>query len=162
MAQPDPQSARRVADAPAESRGLVAATVAYIVLVVAGLAALGTTPAATETGSQLVAWLREHRGAVQWCMWAFTLGTPVLALMLALERRLHPVTLQRCLFHRRGRHSYQQRRSVMVLGWSRAARGSTGARDGARAPRCRGVFWPDPHRRDHDHDGSSHAARVAK
>jgi hypothetical protein len=90
MAHSDLQSARRVAEAPAGSRGLVAATVAYIVLVVAGLAALGTTPAATETGSQLVAWLREHRGAVQWCMWAFTVGTPALAVMLALERRLLP------------------------------------------------------------------------
>src|ERR1700719_1856677 len=46
MAHSDLQSARRVAEAPAGSRGLVAATVAYIVLVVAGLAALGTTPAA--------------------------------------------------------------------------------------------------------------------
>lgn len=90
MAQPDLQSTRRIADAPAGSRGLVAATVAYIVLVVAGLAALGTVPAASETGSQVVGWLREHRSAVQWCMWAFTVGTPALAVMLALERRLLP------------------------------------------------------------------------
>jgi hypothetical protein len=90
MAQPDLQSARRVADAPAGSRGLVAATVAYIVLVVAGLAALGTVPAASETGPQLVAWLREHRSAVQWSIWAFTVGTPALAVMLALECRLIP------------------------------------------------------------------------
>ena len=90
MAQPDLQSTRRISDAPAGSHGLLAATVAYIVLVVAGLAALGTTPAATETGSQVVGWLREHRSAVQWCMWAFTVGTPALAVMLALERRLLP------------------------------------------------------------------------
>jgi hypothetical protein len=90
MALLDLQRARRVADAPAGSRGLLAATVAYIVLVVAALAALGTTPAASETGSQLVGWLREHRSAVQWSMWAFTVGTPALAVMLALERRLIP------------------------------------------------------------------------
>jgi hypothetical protein len=90
MAQPDLQSTRRIADAPAGSRGLLAATVAYIVLVVAGLAALGTTPAASETGSQLVAWFREHGSAVQWSVWAFTVGTPALAVMLALERRLLP------------------------------------------------------------------------
>ena len=90
MAQPDLQSTRRIADAPAGSRGLLAATVAYVVLVVAGLAALGTTPAATETGLQLVGWLREHRSAVQWCMWAFTLSAPALAVMLAIERRLLP------------------------------------------------------------------------
>jgi hypothetical protein len=90
MAQPDLQSARRVTDAPAGSRGLLAATVAYIVLVVAGFAVLGTVPAASETGSQLVAWLREHRSAVQWGVWAFTVGTPALAVMLTLERRLIP------------------------------------------------------------------------
>jgi hypothetical protein len=90
MAQPDLQSTPRIADAPARSRGLLTATLAYIVLVVAALAALGTTPAATETGAQLVGWLREHRSAVQWSMWAFTVGTPALAVMLAIERRLLP------------------------------------------------------------------------
>ena len=90
MAQPDLESARRVYDAPGGSRGLVAATVVYIVLVVADLAALGTVPAASETGPQLVAWLREHHSAVQWSVWAFTVNTPAFAIMLALERRLIP------------------------------------------------------------------------
>jgi hypothetical protein len=89
MAQPD-LNVRRVTDAAAGSRGLIVATVAYIVLVVAGLVALGTVPAAAETGSELVAWFREHRSSVQWCMWAFTVSSPALAVMLAVERRLIP------------------------------------------------------------------------
>ena len=89
MAQPDLESTRRVYDAQG-SRGLVAATVVYIVLVVADNAALGTVPAASETGPQLVAWLREHHSAVQWSVWAFTVNTPAFAIMLALERRLIP------------------------------------------------------------------------
>jgi hypothetical protein len=90
MAQPDLQSARRVADAPPGSRGLVAATVVYIVLIVGGLAVLGTVPAASETGPQLVAWFREHRSAVQWSAWALTVITPAFGIMLALECRLLP------------------------------------------------------------------------
>jgi hypothetical protein len=89
MAQVDFQGAGGISD-PVGSPGLLTATVAYIILVVAGLVALGTTPAASETGPQLVAWLREHSSAVQWSMWAFTVGTPALAVMLALERRLLP------------------------------------------------------------------------
>jgi hypothetical protein len=90
MAQPDLESTRRVADAPAGSRGLVAATVIFSILIVAELAALGTVPAASETGSQVVAWFHEHRSAVQWSVWAFTVATPAFAVMLALERRLIP------------------------------------------------------------------------
>src|SRR5262249_41340802 len=67
-----------------------AATVVLIVLEVAALATLGTAPAASETGTELVAWLREHRSAVQWSVWAITVGTPAFAIMLALERRLIP------------------------------------------------------------------------
>src|SRR5215469_10330272 len=89
MAQPDLESTRRVYDAQG-SRGLVAATVVYIVLVVADNAALGTVPAASETGPQLVAWFREHHSAVQWSVWAFTVLTPAFAIMLVLERRLIP------------------------------------------------------------------------
>jgi len=89
MAQPD-LNVRQVTDAAVGSRGLLVATVTYIVLVVAGLVALGTVPAATETGSELIAWLREHRTAVQWSTWAFTVGSPALAVMLATERRLIP------------------------------------------------------------------------
>lgn len=72
------------------SRALLAATMAYVILVGAGLAALGTVPAGAETGAQVVTWFREHRGAVQWAAWTFTVATPPLAVMLALERRLLP------------------------------------------------------------------------
>src|SRR5512146_489180 len=72
------------------SPALLAATVAYAVLIAAGLAALGTLPAAADTGSQLVVWFREHRGAVRWAAWTFTVSTLPLAMMLALLRRMIP------------------------------------------------------------------------
>ena len=161
MAQPDLQSTRRIADAPAGSRGLVAATVAYIVLVVAGLAALGTVPAASETGSQLVGVASRasqrrpvvHVGFHRWH--ARARGDA------GARTPPAPVALQRCLFYRRDRHSCQQRRAVVVLA-GLALHAIAGAHDGARAPRCGGVFWPDPDRRNHDHDGAGHAARVAQ
>lgn len=72
------------------SPALLAATVAYAVLIAAGLAALGTVPAAADTGEQLVTWFREHRDAVQWAAWTFTVSTLPLAVMLALLRRMIP------------------------------------------------------------------------
>ena len=72
------------------SRALVGATVAYGVLVLAALIALGTLPAAAETGAQVVAWFREHRDGVRWAVWLFTVATPSLALMFAQLRRLLP------------------------------------------------------------------------
>jgi hypothetical protein len=72
------------------STSLLAATVAYAVLIAAALTALGTLPAAADTGAQLIAWFREHRGAVQFAAWTFTLSTPPLAVMLASLRRMIP------------------------------------------------------------------------
>lgn len=89
MAQPVPQYVQ-AGDVAAGSRPLLAATVAYVALVCAGLAMVGTVPAAAETGAQLVAWFREHRGAMLATAWAFTVATPLLAVMLALLRRMLP------------------------------------------------------------------------
>ena len=75
------------------SRALVAATGAYAILATLGavaLAAFGTLPAASETGTQLVSWFREQRDFVRWGVWAFTVAAPVFALMAALLRRLLP------------------------------------------------------------------------
>ena len=75
------------------SRVLLGATVVYAILVMLGLSALsafGTLPAASETGTQVVAWFREHGGSVRWAVWAFTLTTPPFALMVALLRRMIP------------------------------------------------------------------------
>jgi len=78
------------ADQPLGSRALLGATVAYALLVVVGLAAIGTFPAATESGEQLVAWFRENGGAVRWMVWAWTVAIPPLAVMIACLRRLLP------------------------------------------------------------------------
>jgi hypothetical protein len=50
----------RAAEESLGSRSLLWATGAYAVLGVAGLVAVGTFPAATETGEQVVAWFREN------------------------------------------------------------------------------------------------------
>jgi len=77
-------------DEPVGSRALLGATVAYAVLGVAGLVAIGTFPAATETGEQVVAWFRENGQGVRWFVWAWTLTIPPLAIMIAFFRRLLP------------------------------------------------------------------------
>ena len=38
----------------------------------------------------MVAWFREHRDSVRWSVWAYTVATPLVALMIALLRRLLP------------------------------------------------------------------------
>ena len=80
----------RATDKPVGSRSLLGATVAYAVFGVAGLVAIGTFPAATETGEQLVAWFRENGQGVRWFVWAWTLTIPPLAIMIAFFRRLLP------------------------------------------------------------------------
>src|SRR5229473_6011056 len=72
------------------SRALLGATVAYAVLSGVGLLAVGTLPGAAETGAQVVAWFREHRDSVRWSVWAYTVSAPLVALMIALLRRLLP------------------------------------------------------------------------
>ena len=72
------------------SRALVAATAAYAIAGTGAFVALGTLPAASETGSQVVAWFREHRDAVRWGVWWFTVSAPPFATMVALLRRVLP------------------------------------------------------------------------
>lgn len=75
------------------SRALLVATAAYAIFATFGalaLAAFGTLPAASETGTQLVTWFRERGDAVRWGVWAFTVAAPTFALMVALLRRLIP------------------------------------------------------------------------
>jgi len=82
------------ADAPRSgSRVLLAATLAYGLLAILGgvaLAALGTLPAATETGAELVAWFRAHPNSVRLGVWAFTVALPPFAVMVALLRGMLP------------------------------------------------------------------------
>ncbi len=75
---------------PAGSYALLAATIVYVALIIAALAMAGTLPAAAETGAQVVAWFREHRGAMLAATWAFTVATLPLAVMIALLRAMLP------------------------------------------------------------------------
>ena len=80
----------QLADENVGSRALLAATIAYAILMRAGLSVLGTPPAASESGEQVVAWFRENRDAARCFVWALTVATPVIAVMIALLRRLIP------------------------------------------------------------------------
>jgi hypothetical protein len=72
------------------SRALLAATAAYLLLAGVGLIAVGTFPAATETGDQLVAWFSENGESVRLFVWALTVAILPLAIMIACLRRLLP------------------------------------------------------------------------
>jgi hypothetical protein len=79
------------ADAPTPgSRVLLAATIAYGVLGAIALAALGTLPAATETGPELVAWFRSYPNSIRLGVWAFTVALPPFAVMVAVLRGMLP------------------------------------------------------------------------
>lgn len=80
----------KTADGRVGSPALIAAMAATTLLYVAAQAALGTPPAAAETGAQVLAWLREHRDNVRWYVWLTTVGTPSFVLMLALLCRILP------------------------------------------------------------------------
>lgn len=75
-------------DVRAGSRILMAATIAYGVLGAGGLAALGTLPAASDTGAERVAWFQLHRDSVRVAVWALTVAMPPFAVMIALLRRM--------------------------------------------------------------------------
>jgi hypothetical protein len=74
----------------AGSRVLLAATIAYALLAAVELAAVGTLPAATETGTELVAWFRANRSSIQLVVWAFTVMLPAFAVIAALTRERLP------------------------------------------------------------------------
>jgi uncharacterized membrane protein len=48
------------------SLALLAATIAYAIILGIGLLVLGTPPAAAETGLQVVAWFRAHHNEARW------------------------------------------------------------------------------------------------
>jgi hypothetical protein len=72
------------------SRPLLAATLAYAFAACLALVAVGAIPAASDTGSELAAWVRTNRGAIRWGVWAFTIATPPFAVIAASLRRLLP------------------------------------------------------------------------
>jgi len=69
---------------------LLVSAVAVTILYAVGLVALGVTPAATETGPELVKWFNENGDGARWFVWSITVATPLLAIMFALLRRLLP------------------------------------------------------------------------
>jgi hypothetical protein len=72
------------------SRALIASAVALTGISLVGLAALGTPPAAGDSGEQVVAWFRAHGNGVRWSVWAGTASAPLFAVVVASLRRLLP------------------------------------------------------------------------
>jgi hypothetical protein len=89
MQELDPRY-NKIDDGAVGSRALLGATVGFALLSGLALIALGTPPAASETGQQVVAWFRENRDLARWWVWAVTVSAPFTAAMFALERRLLP------------------------------------------------------------------------
>jgi hypothetical protein len=73
-----------------KSRALVVSAVVLTGVSLAGITALGTLPAAADSGEQVVAWLRAHGEEVRWSVLAGTVSAPLFALVVALLRRLLP------------------------------------------------------------------------
>ena len=72
------------------SRALISSAAALAVMSVVGLAALGTLPAAGDPGEQVVGWFRANSNGVRWSVWAGTASAPLLAVVVAILRRLLP------------------------------------------------------------------------
>ena len=72
------------------SRTLVSLAVTLTAVGIAGTAALGTAPAASATGDEVVAWLRANREGVRWSIFASTVSAPLFAAVIALLRRQIP------------------------------------------------------------------------
>ena len=73
-----------------DSRVLFMATIAYAVLAAVAWAGFGTLPAASETGPELVAWLRSYPNSIRLGVWAFTVALPVFAAIAGLIRGMLP------------------------------------------------------------------------
>jgi hypothetical protein len=72
------------------SRVLIGATIAYALLAFGAFGLVGTLPAASDTGEQLVVWFRENGEHVRLFVWMLTLTIPVFSVMVALLRRMLP------------------------------------------------------------------------
>lgn len=144
------------------SRTLLIATGAYLLFAVAGLSAVGTFPAATQSEDQLVAWFREKAEAVRLFVWAWTVAIPPLAIMVASLRRLLPAHCI-AMFFLIGAISYLVAIEIrnMVMGGSGASCGRPEPRKRSRGARCCDLPWAGTDRIDNYHDGSGDLVGVA-
>jgi hypothetical protein len=69
---------------------LIAVTVGFTVLYAASTIALGTPPAADDSGATVAAWFRDNDGHVRVWLWLLTLGLPLFATYAALVRERLP------------------------------------------------------------------------
>jgi len=72
------------------ARILIAAAALAGALYLVGAVALGTPPGATDSGAQVVAWLRAHDSDVRLYVWTITFGALAFAVAMGIIRSLLP------------------------------------------------------------------------
>jgi len=72
------------------SRALIVSAAALTGVSLVGMAALGTLPAAGDSGAQVVAWFGTHGDGVRCAVWAGTASMPLFAVVVAILRQLLP------------------------------------------------------------------------
>jgi hypothetical protein len=72
------------------SRLLLVSVIGFGVLYVAAVVALGTPPAADDSGRQVAAWFRDHDGNTRAFVWLLTLAGPLFATAAVLIRERLP------------------------------------------------------------------------
>jgi hypothetical protein len=66
------------------------ATIAFLVLTIAALVALGTAPQARDSGTVVISWFHDHGAHVRWATWFLTLGLMAFGVYAALLRDALP------------------------------------------------------------------------
>ena len=69
---------------------LIGAILGVLVFFVLGTIALGTPPAVTDTGTQVVRWFRQHKGNVRAWLWFTTFAMVFFGVFAAYARRALP------------------------------------------------------------------------
>lgn len=141
----------------AGSRLLLGATVSLAIIYGAGLIALGTPPAAAETGPEVVAWLREHRDGVRWFVWAITVSTPLNALVITLLRRLLPAPHRDMYLIGAVTILITNAVQAWTLGRAGATRRPARPSNGPRRARRSDILGSSVDRRYNYNDGAGHA-----
>jgi hypothetical protein len=73
-----------------QSRALLVAATASVLLYVTGTAALGSPPDVTDSPSEVLAWFADHQGTARFYTWTVTLGVLATAVALAIVSGLLP------------------------------------------------------------------------
>ena len=146
----------------ARSRMLFAATITYALLAAVAQMGVGTLPAATETGAELVAWFRATPNSIRLGVWTFTVALPVFAVLAALTRESLPSPHRDIFFL--GATVYAASIAVWTWTWGGpcAARRPSRSGDRSHGTRRRLLLRARAHGRNDNHDGSGYHPGAAR